>query len=121
MRQFDKDGVLTRLIAVRPDRCKGFVEKWSEKYGWFQDKVCLAEHLLVGPFKFVRRPSPESARKIEKHRIGEEIWEQLEVVGRACGLSMVGIHTQERVHTAMINIDVWPDGSSVVRQQPESK
>ena len=112
---------MTRLIAVRPDRCKGFVEKWSEKYGWFQDKVCLVEHLLVGLFEFVKRLSLELANKMENYRIKEEIWEQLEVVGRARGLNMVGIHTQERAHTAMINIDVQPDGLSVVRQWPESK
>ena len=106
-------------MAVRMDRCKAFVDKNGQKYGWFQDEVCLAEHLLVGPFKFVWKASLEAPMKMEGYQIKEEIWEQLEVVGQAHGLNMRGICTQERVHTAMMSIDVRPDGSSV--EQPKSK
>ena len=108
-------------MVVRPDRCKAFLDKGGEEYGWFQDQVCLAEHLLVGPFEFVKRQSPGSSSKMEGYQIEEEIWERLEVVGRAHGLSMREIHIQERAHTAMMDINVRPKVSEQNNEKPESK
>ena len=62
-------------MAVRPDRCNVFVDKNGQKYGWFQDEVCLAEHLLVGPFEFGQKASPEAPMRMEEYQIEEEIWE----------------------------------------------
>ena len=54
-----KDGVLGRLLVLWLNKCKGFLERNRDKYGWYQDQVCLVEHLLVGPFNFEGKKSAE--------------------------------------------------------------
>ena len=63
--QRDGEGVLMWLVAVWLDWYKRFLWKNGGKYKWFQDQVCLAEHLLVGPFELIQRPSMEMLGKME--------------------------------------------------------
>ena len=98
VRQFNEKGVLTQLLLISLDKCERFLERWNKKYGWFQDEVCLAEHLLVGPFDLINKPGPRSLRKMEKNRIDDEIWERLKFVGQARRLDMKGIEAQITVH-----------------------
>ena len=74
--------------------------------------MCLAEHLLVGPFDLIEKPGPRSLRKMEKNRINDEIWERLKIVGQARGLDMKGIEAQIAVHLRRI--------STNDRQSPET-
>ena len=60
--------------------------------------MCLAEHLLVGPFDLIEKPGPRSLKKMEKNRLDDEIWERLKFVGQARGLDMKGIEAQIAVH-----------------------
>ena len=50
-------------------------KKLSKKYVWSEDDVCLAEHLLVGPFKFVSLPDMETLKKMENRQIDMKVWE----------------------------------------------
>ena len=108
-------------MAVRPSKCKTFLDKNGEKFGWLQNRVCLAGNLLVGPFELVKRFKPRSSRKVECYRVEEEVWDRLEIVGQTYGLNMKEIHTQERVHTATINIDTRPEAPEPNDGEPKSK
>ena len=66
MREVGEGNILTRLVAVAPNKVEGFLrKKLSKKYVWSGDKVCLAEHFLVGPFDFVSLPDLEAPKKME--------------------------------------------------------
>ena len=66
MREVGEGNILTRLVAVAPSKVEGFLrKKLSKKYVWSEDEVCLVEHLLVGPSKFVSLPDLEMSKKME--------------------------------------------------------
>ena len=66
MREVGKGNILTRLVAVSPNKVDGFLrKKLSKKYAWSEDDVCLVAHLLVGPFEFVCLPDLEMSKKME--------------------------------------------------------
>ena len=66
VREVGEGNTLTRLVTVSPDKVDSFLKKkLSKKYIWSEDDVCLAEHLLVGPFEFVSLPDLEMLKKIE--------------------------------------------------------
>ena len=66
VREVGKNNILTSLVAVAPHSVEGFLrKKQNKKYVWSEDEVCLAEHLLVGPFNFVHLPDLEAPKRME--------------------------------------------------------
>ena len=66
VREIGEGNVLTRLVAVAPNKVEGFLrKKLSRKYVWSEDDVCLVEHLLVRPFEFVCLPDLEAPWRME--------------------------------------------------------
>jgi hypothetical protein len=47
-----QDGVLSTMLAVRPDKVLKFLKSRND-VAWYQLDVDLAEHKLVGPFNFL--------------------------------------------------------------------
>ena len=101
----DKDGVLGRLLVLQPDRCERFLERNGAKYGQYQDQVCLAEHLLVGPFNFEGKESAEATYGRQwRYWIHRDMWERLKVVGAERALEVKNIDEQ-----AVVCIRVKPN------------
>ena len=94
--------ILTRLVVVAPSKVDGFLrKKLSKKYVWLEDEVCLVEHLLVGPFKFVSLPNLEAPKKMEGRCIDAKVWEWLITICQQRGLSMMEINCQSEVFLGM--------------------
>ena len=78
VREVGEGNILTRLVVVAPSKVDGFLrKKLSKKHIWLEDKVCLVEHLLVGPFEFVSQPDMEAQKKMEGRQVDVKVWEQL--------------------------------------------
>ena len=104
MREVGEGGVLTRLVAVSPDKVNGFLKKkLSKRYVWSEDDICLAEHLLVGPFEFVSLPDLETSKKMEKRRVDAKVWERLIVICQQRGLNTAEINRQSEVFLGKVS------------------
>jgi hypothetical protein len=68
-----RQGVLGKMIAIRPDKVPRFIEQRSKEYAWYQDKVDLAKDSLVGPFDFM----PITRQQPRQNCIDEVYWNEL--------------------------------------------
>ena len=50
IREMKQDGTLWKILLVIPLRVNGSLHRYQQ-YMWYQDDICLDEHILVGPLK----------------------------------------------------------------------
>ena len=68
VRELLKGGWPGAMIMVGPTQVEKFLDKHEAKYFWYQMEVNLMDHILTGPFEFMRDPM---------WTIPKEIWETL--------------------------------------------
>jgi len=68
VRELLKGGWPGAMIMVGPTQVEKFLDKNEEKYFWYQMEVNLLDHILTGPFDFMRDPM---------WTIPDEVWNTL--------------------------------------------
>ena len=102
VREVGEGNILTRLVMVSPKKVECFLrKKLSKKYVWLENEVCLAEHLLVGPFEFVSLPDLEMSKKMEGRWVDAGVWEWLITICQQHGLDVEEINHQSKVFLGM--------------------
>ena len=76
-------------------------KKLSKKYVWSVNEMCLAEHLLVGPFDFISLPDLEAPKKMEDRQVDRRVWEWLITICQQRGLDTKEINHQSEVFLGM--------------------
>ena len=56
VRELLKGGWPGAMIMVGPTQIEKFLDKHEAKYFWYQMEVNLMDHILTGPFEFMRDP-----------------------------------------------------------------
>jgi hypothetical protein len=80
-----RDGVLGKIVVVRPDKVRKLTEQKKARLAWYQDKVDLVNDRLVGPFDFM----PVTTRQRKQNLIDNEYWAELLTFSETVDTTMV--------------------------------
>ena len=72
IREMKQYGTPGKMILVRPLKVNGFLQRYKI-YVWYQDNISLADHSMVGSFKFIKtgRKKLEYPNMIDKRQCKE--------------------------------------------------